>query len=139
MGTKTQRQRSRLLQKAKMTEEQDQQQFFKDLGATAEQTVEEVRGVEENYFASMQRMLMVFPWFADLNSKLQNYAEQNFADALHFSHELSQAKDVQDFARINVEFAQKSFKSAVEQAQDFAEACTAWQRRQLRQLTFCSS
>jgi hypothetical protein len=137
--TKTQRQRSRAFQQAKVTEQQDQQQFFKDLGATAEQTVEEVRGVEENYFASMQRMLVVFPWLADLNRRLQNYAEQNFADALNFSHDLSRAQDIQDFARINVEFAQKSFESVVEQAQDFVETCTAWQRRQLRQLTFCSS
>ncbi len=107
-----------------MTEDQDQQQFFKDLGATAEQTVEEVRGVEENYFASMQGMLMVFPWLADLSTKLQKYAQQNFADALAFSHELSQAKDIQDFTRINVQFVQKRIKSIGEQAKDFAEACS---------------
>jgi hypothetical protein len=29
-------------------ENEDQKQFFKDLGATAEQTVQEVRGFEEN-------------------------------------------------------------------------------------------
>jgi Phasin protein len=122
-----------------MEEEQDQRQFFKDLGATAEQTVQEARGVEEDYFVLLQRMLIAFPWVADITAKLQNYANQNFVIALDFSRELSQAKDIQDFARINVEFAQKSFKTAGEQAEDFAEACTAWQRRQLKQLTFCPS
>jgi hypothetical protein len=63
-----------------MTEEQDQQQFFKDLGATAEQTVEEVRGAEENYFILMHRILAAFPGMAELNKKLQNYAEQNFTN-----------------------------------------------------------
>ncbi len=105
-----------------MEEEQDQRQFFKDLGATAEQAVEEVRGLEEDYSVLLQKMLMAFPWLADLSAKLQNYAEQNFVDSLDFSRQLSRAKDIHDFARINVEFAQKSFKSFVEQAKDFAEA-----------------
>jgi hypothetical protein len=33
-----------------MKKDRDQSQFFKDLGATAEQTVEEVRGVEGKLF-----------------------------------------------------------------------------------------
>ena len=107
-----------------MTKEQDEQQFFKDLGATAEQTVEEVRGAEENCFVLMQRMFAAFPGVADLNNKLQNYAEQNFANALDFSYALSQAKDFQDFSGINVEFAQKLIKSVGTQTMDFAEACT---------------
>ncbi len=107
-----------------MTEDQDQQQFFTDLGATAEQTVEEVRGVEENYFVLLQKMLTPLPWIADLNKKLQNYAAQNFADALEFSHELSHAKDLQDLTRLNVEFIQKRVQSVGEQAKDFAEAYT---------------
>jgi hypothetical protein len=122
-----------------MDEEQDQQQFFKDLGATAEQAVEEVRGAEENYFVLLQRMLITFPWLADIIAKLQNYADQNFVNALNFSHELSKAKDFEDCVRINVEYFQKHFKSVCKQAEDFTEACTAWQRRQLKQLTFCPS
>jgi hypothetical protein len=45
-----------------MAVDKDQKQFFKDLGATAEQTVEEVRGFEENYFAIVQRTMIPFPW-----------------------------------------------------------------------------
>jgi Phasin protein len=121
-----------VLQRATMEEEEDQRQFFKDLGATAEQTVEEVRGAEENYFVLLQRMFIAFPWLADITTKLQSYADQNFVNTLNFSYELDEAKDIEDFIRINVEFAQTSFKSVVEQAEDFREACTAWQRRQLR-------
>jgi hypothetical protein len=72
----------------------------------------------------MQRMFAAFPGIADLNTKLQNYAEQNFANALEFSHALSQAKDLQDFTRINVEFGQKLIKLVGAQTMDFAEACT---------------
>jgi hypothetical protein len=107
-----------------MDEDQDQRQFFKDVGATAEQAVQEVRGVEENYFVLLQRMLTPFPWAAGLNIKLQNYAEQSFVDALDFSRDLSQAKDIQDFVDIHGRFVQKMFKSVGEQAKDFLEACT---------------
>lgn len=65
-----------------MEQEQEQRQFFKDLGATAEQTVEEVRGVEEDYFAFLQSMLIAFPWIADIAARMQSYADQNFVDAL---------------------------------------------------------
>jgi len=71
-----------------MEQEQDQRQFFKDLGATAEQTVEEVRGVEEDYFALLQNLFVAFPWIADIAARMQGYASQNFVDALAFSCEL---------------------------------------------------
>jgi hypothetical protein len=36
-----------------MEEDNDQRRFFADLAATARQGVEEVRGVEENYYAAV--------------------------------------------------------------------------------------
>jgi len=105
-----------------MTEEnEDQKQFFKDLGATAEQTVAEVRGFEENYYSLIQRTLTALPWVADYNKKLHGYVEQDFAAAFEFAHELSQAKDMQDFVRIHTEYTQKCLQSCFAQARDFAE------------------
>ena len=107
-----------------MKQDRDQRQFFKDLGATAEQTVEEVRGVEENYFSMMQKTMIPLPWIADLNAKLQSYAEQHLAAALEFAHKLSLAKDFQDLARIQAEFFQNQMQSLGEQTKDLAEAYT---------------
>jgi hypothetical protein len=107
-----------------MKKDRDQRQFFKDLGATAEQTVEEVRGAEENYFSMMQKMMIPLPWIADLTAKFQSYAEQHLAAALEFSHKLSQAKDFQDLARIQAEFFQNRLQSLGEQTKDLAEAYT---------------
>ena len=59
-------------------ENEDQRQFFRDLAATAEQTVEEVRGLEENYFSVLQGAISALPWIADRNRRLQNYIEQDF-------------------------------------------------------------
>ena len=107
-----------------MKEGRDQRQFFKDLGATAEQTVEQVRGVEENCFSEIQKTMSVFPWIADLNERLQSYAEQHFAAALDVAHKLSQAKDFQDLSRLQTEFIQARMQSIGEQAKDLAEAYT---------------
>jgi hypothetical protein len=100
-----------------MAGDKDQKQFFKD-----EQTVEEVRGFEENYFAVVQRTMMPFPWLADLSKKLQSNAEQHFAACLECSHRLSQSKDFQDFAQIQSEFFQERMWSFAKQASDLSEA-----------------
>ncbi len=94
--------------------------------------MEEVRGFEEDCFVLLQKTFIAFPRVAEITAKLQNYAEQNFVDSLDFSRQLSQAKDIPDFVRINVEFAHKSFTSIVEQAKDFAEACTGSAARAIR-------
>jgi Phasin protein len=63
-----------------------------------------------------------FPWLGDLNKKLQSYAEQHFAACLEFSHRLSQAKDFQDFAQIEIEFFQERLRLFAEQARDLSGA-----------------
>jgi hypothetical protein len=103
---------------------EDQKQFFSDLGATAEQTVQEVRGFEENYYALIHGALRVFPRLDNFNEKLQTYIEQNFAAAYDFSRELTQAKDMQDFTRIHSTYNQKCFQLFTAQVRDFAEICT---------------
>ena len=100
---------------------QDQKQFFRDFGATAEQTVQEVRGFEENYYSLVQRAMPALPWLADFNKKLQSYIERNFAAAYDFTRELSQASDMQDFFRIQTDYIEKCGHSFVAQMQDFGE------------------
>jgi len=107
-----------------MEEDQDQEQFFKDLSATVEQTVDEVHAVEENYFYVLQKTTSGFPLVSDLNRKLQSYAEQYVRAGLEFAHKLSQAKNFQDFARIQMEFIQAQLQSFGEQTKDFVETYT---------------
>ena len=100
---------------------QDQKQFFRDFGATAEQTVQEVRGIEESYYSLAQRAMPALPWLAELNQKLQGYIEQNFATAYEFTREVSQASDMQDFIRIQIDYIQKCEHSFAAQMRDFTE------------------
>jgi Phasin protein len=105
-------------------ENEDEKQFFKDLGATAEQTVEEVRGFEVNCFNLIERMMTALPWLADYNKRVQSYVEQDFAAALECAHELRQAKDMQDFVRIQFDYIQKRSQSFAAQMRDFVETYT---------------
>jgi hypothetical protein len=105
-------------------ENEDQKQFFRDLSATEEQAVQEVRGFEENYYSLLQAMMPAVPWLPDFNTKLQSYIEQNFAAAYEFTRELSQAKDMQDFGRIHAAYIQKCLQSSIAQMTDFAETYT---------------
>ena len=100
----------------------DEEQFFRDLGATAEEAMEQVRGVEKNYFSMLQNTAFAVPWIVDLSKKLQSYADRNVAAALDFSHQLSGATGFLDLARIQIEYTQKQFESFGEQAKDFAES-----------------
>jgi phasin protein len=106
------------------SENEDQRQFFRDLGATAEQTVQEVRGFEENYYSLIQWAIPAVPWLTDVNKKLQAYTEQNFAAAYEFARELSEARDMQDFSRIQMQYIQKCGRSFAAQMQDLAETYT---------------
>jgi hypothetical protein len=76
-------------------ENEDEKQFFRDLSATEEQAVQEVRGFEETYYSLIQGMMPALPWQADFNTKLQSHIEQNFAEAYKFTRELSQAENMQ--------------------------------------------
>jgi hypothetical protein len=78
----------------------DEQQFFKDLGATAEEAVEQVRGVEKNYFSLLQNAAFAAPWIVDVSKTFQSCADRNIATALDFSHRLSRATGFLDLAQI---------------------------------------
>jgi hypothetical protein len=102
-------------------ESQDQKQFLRDFSATAEQTVQEVRGFEENCYSLVQQAMPALPWLGDFTKKLQSYIEHNFAAAYEFTRELSQAQNMQDFIRIQTDYIQKCGHSFAAQMQDFAE------------------
>ena len=77
----------------------------------------------ENYIEFFQKNVKDVPWLEnDLNKKMKGYADQNIAAATDFAQQLSKAKDVQDFWRIQAEFLQGQWKALSEQTKEFAEA-----------------
>ncbi len=105
-------------------ESEDQKQFFRDFSATAEQTVQEIRGLEENWYSLVQQTIPTLPWLGDFTKKLQSYIEQNFAAAYEFTRELSQASDMQEFIRIHTAYMENCLRSYAAQMADLAETYT---------------
>jgi hypothetical protein len=86
---------------------------------------EQVRKAMENYFNFFQKSISASPWLeSDLNKKMKRYTEQNVAAASEFARKLTQAKDFQEFWRIQTEFMQTQLKAFGEQAKDFGETAT---------------
>lgn len=102
----------------------DQELLFKDLGATAEQAVQQVRGIEENYFSALQRTMSGIPWIVDLNKKTQDAVEQQLAAGLKFAHRLGEVKDFEGLARIQTEFWMTELAALSEQTKTLGKAYT---------------
>ena len=107
-----------------MNEDDDQRQFFEDLAATARQGVEQVRGIEENYYAAVHWGILPLPWAPHVSEKLQSYVEQHFKNGFDYALELSQAEDFHEFTLINTRCVQKLLDTLLAQARDFTETYT---------------
>ena len=89
------------------------------------QGAEQARKGVENYLNFFQKSISASPWLeSDLNKKMKTYTEQNVAAASEFAQKLTQAKDFQDFWRIQTEFMQTQLKAFTEQAKDLGEKAT---------------
>jgi hypothetical protein len=96
-----------------------------DLSTVAGQTIKQARGAMESYLNFFQKSMSASPLAGtELNLKLMDYAQQNVGAAIGFAQKLTQAKDLQDLARIQTEFFQSQLNSLTDQAKDLSETAT---------------
>jgi hypothetical protein len=89
------------------------------------QGIEQTRKAMESYLDFFQKNIKAAPLFdADLNQKMKTYMEQNIAAVSQFVEEVSKAKDLQDFWRIQSEFMQAQWKAFTEQTKELSDAAT---------------
>jgi len=90
------------------------------------QSFEQTRKGMENYLDLFKINMTASPLFtsSDITKKMQGYGDQNVAIATRFAKELSQARDFQDFWRIQTEFMQTQWKAFSEQTKDLGETIT---------------
>jgi hypothetical protein len=92
---------------------------------TAEKMKEQTQRAMENYVSWLQNAMSTFPWVdTDLNKKLVNQATENVTATFIFLQKLSQAKNLEDVAKIQTEFMSKQLNSFNEQAKTITEICT---------------
>jgi hypothetical protein len=88
-----------------------------------EQTVKQTEGAMDNYFSLLQQTMSATPWGkTDFSEKLKSLTEQNIAAAHHHIHNLSQARDFQDFIKIQTEYMQTQLSLFADQAKQLGEA-----------------
>jgi phasin family protein len=96
-----------------------------DISAIMSQSVEQARGAMENYLRFFEKGMAATPWAGTaLSQKAMKYVEQNVATAFAHAQKITQAKDLQEVARLQTDFFQAQLKSLVEQAKDLGEVAT---------------
>ena len=100
-----------------------QQKPFEDFSAMVRQTMAQVQGATEQYFGLLQKNMSSSPWAGnDLSKKMLSFAQENVAAGFEFAQRLSQAKDFQDFLRIQNEFMQTQMDAFGRGVRDISEA-----------------
>ena len=93
-----------------------------DVSAMMMQGVDQARGIMENYLKFFQQSMSATPLAGtELSQKLTLYTRQNVEAAFAIAQKLTQAKDLQDLARIQMEYLQSQLKSLTEQIKDLGE------------------
>jgi len=91
----------------------------------ARQTMDVVHGTLVTYFGWLRKLQSSSPWGnTPLNKALLKYTGQNIDAAFTFAQKLSQAKNVQDVAKIQTEFMQSQFNAFSGQMKDLGAAYT---------------
>ncbi len=86
------------------------------------QSFEQTRKAMEGYLDFFQKNIKGSPALGtDLNEKMKTYMEKNIAAASEFAQKLTQAKDFQEFWRIQTEFMEAQWKAFSEQTKDLGE------------------
>jgi hypothetical protein len=89
------------------------------------QNLEQTRKAMEKYADLFGKGIKASPWLdADLNKKMQGYVEKNMAAVNDYVKQLSEAKDVQSFWRMQTDFMQTQWKTFGEQMKDLSETVT---------------
>ena len=96
-----------------------------DMRKMTEQSMEQVRTAINGYLQFFQRAVPGNVMGGnELSNKILNYAERNVANAFEFAQKLVQVKDVQDLAKLQMEFIQAQMQAMTEQAKDLSETTT---------------
>ena len=88
-----------------------------------ERTMKQTEGAMDSYFNLLQQTMSATPWGkTDFGEKLQSFTEQNIAAAHHQIQKLSQARDFQDFIKIQTEYMQTQLSLFADQTKQLGEA-----------------
>jgi phasin len=103
-----------------------------EMRTMAEKSVEQARVAFNSFLTAAQEAMTQFEGHAkaaqagarDINEKAIKYAERNVANTFALANRLVNAKDPQEFLRLQTEFVQTQIKELAEQAKERGESAT---------------
>jgi phasin len=103
-----------------------------EMRAVAEKSVEQAKTAFNNFIQAAQQAVATFEeqvkasqsGAKDVGRKAMTYAERNVATTFEFAQKLMQARDVQEFIKMQTEFVQAQMQALSEQAKDLGETAT---------------
>jgi hypothetical protein len=92
---------------------------------TSEQITERAEAAMGNYFSWFQNAMSASPWGQmELNQKLLSYATETVSASVTFTQRLSQAKDLEDAIKIQMEFVKAQMEVFNQRAKELGEIYT---------------
>ena len=96
-----------------------------DMRKMTEQSLEQVRSAINGYIEFCRRAIPGnVMGGSELSDAILGYAERNVASAFEFAQRLVQVRDLQEVAKLQMEFIQAQMQAMTEQAKDLGEAAT---------------
>jgi phasin len=103
-----------------------------EMRAVAERSVEQAKLAFNNYMQAAQEAVSTLEervkasqvGAQGISKKAMNYAERNVLSAFEFAQKIVQAKDIQEFIRMQTEFVQSQMQVLTEQVKDLGESAT---------------
>lgn len=93
-----------------------------DAMPVTEDIAERTQAMMGNYFSWLQNAISASPWAnMELNRKLMSYATDTFSAYVAHTQQLSQAKNVQDAASIQIEFVRTQMEVFNHRAKELGE------------------
>ena len=104
----------------------------KEMRAVAEQSVEQTKLAFDNYIHAAQEAVSTFEQWVKasqvgaqgITKKAMSFAECNVLSAFEFAQKIVQAKDIQEFIRMQTEFVQSQIQVLSEQVKELGETAT---------------
>ena len=104
----------------------------KEMQTVAEQGVEQAKLAFNNYMQAAQEAVSTFEQWVKasqvgaqgITKKAISFAERNVLSAFEFAQKIVQAKDIQEFIRMQTEFVQSQIQVLSEQVKDLGETAT---------------
>ena len=113
-----------------------------EMRAVAERSVEQAKLAFNNYIQAAQEAISTFEQWVkasqvgaqSISKKTMSFAERNVLSAFEFAQKIVQAKDIDEFIRMQTEFVQSQIQVLSEQVKDLGETATKTAKESVKEL-----